>query len=677
MELKQLNISSVKEAQFKRKNIFTVEDLVQYLPVRYNDFSKETGLLMPPETSTFRVRLDSLKSDRSASVPYLRANCTLAYNGMPIAITWFRQLYREKSLFPFIGREFYVAGKVTYNPNYRNYNVLMPDLFELYDDSLKKVYPVYRKIHEMSDEYLQSKIKEACSIVEVTAETLPYEIVQEYGQISMKEALRDLHTPTSMEDVEQGRERMLFDDLLYFALHNEWAQRASVPGSPFSIITSNIYQAIRNNLPFQLTPDQSSTIESMMQDAKAGKRINALIQGDVGCGKTIVATLLMVLMAENGYQATLMAPTQVLARQHYEEISSMLEPYGIHVAFVGTKIGTGKRERQKILNGIASGETKVIIGTEALYSEDIVYKNLALSIVDEEHRFGVAQRAALVKRAAAGVHCIKMSATPIPRSLAQVVYGNSVQLYTIKSMPNGRKPIKTGIIKTKEKLFRFIIKEAQLGHQTYVVCPLIDASDSERMENVKSVEEVSVEYQQALGPYGIRVGTLTGRNSKEETDQILNDFKENRINVLVSTTVIEVGVNVPTATTMVISNAERFGLASLHQLRGRVGRSDLQAFCVLDSEDTSEKAIARLSIMCNSTDGFVIAQEDMKLRGAGDFLGTAQSGDNKYMALMLAYPEKYEQAKTIARRMLDSGMNCRMMEQVMEERTNMDSVTSM
>lgn len=675
MQLERLNIIPTKVAQFNKAGIFTAEDLVLFLPRKYKDFSQETGLLMPPNISTFSVTLDKISSSppHSGKTPYIRASCTEFRSGAAVTIFWFNQPWLARKLVPHIGSRFYVAGLVTYNEQYRNFSCTSPDVFELDTQEARKVYPVYKKIQNMGQEYLSTKIREATGIMELTKETLPYDIVNAHHLLTRKEALYMLHFPNTMEQVARGQERLLFDDLMYFALQNEWSRRASTPGSPYSIITSNIFHQIINNLPFQLTADQQNTINKMMEDLQAGKRLNALVQGDVGCGKTIVAMLMMCLMAENGYQSVLMAPTQVLARQHYGDAMELLEPYGIKVVYLGAELK--KKERTKVLNSIADGEAKVIIGTQSVISEDVAYKNLALAIVDEEHRFGVEQRAAIVKKAAEGVHSIKMSATPIPRTLAMSMFGEMLQLYTIRSMPAGRRPVKTGRIATKEKLFRFIIKEASQGHQTYVVCPLIDKSDKEKMADIKSVEEVSEEYRAALAPYGVTVGTLSGNNSKEETKEIIDKFKNNEINVLVSTTVIEVGVNVPTATTMVITNAEMFGLATMHQLRGRVGRSSLQAFCVLDiaPEKENETTRFRVDTMCATTDGFEIAEADMRLRGAGDFLGTQQSGDNKYLMLAIAYPDKYQEAVSIAKELLDHGISCPLVKQVKAERDEVNN----
>ena len=428
--------------------------------------------------------------------------------------------------------------------------------------------------------------------------------------------------------------------------------------------TMGAVNRIIESLPYELTADQKGAVDSMLTDARSGKRINALVQGDVGCGKTIVAFLLMTAFVDSGYQAVLMAPTQVLARQHYEDLKNLVEPLGYKVVFLGGS-EMKAREKKAVLAAIAEGEADYIVGTHSVIAKDVVYKRLAVTVTDEEHKFGVAQRAALVEKAAAGVHNITMSATPIPRTLAQVVYGNAVQLYTIKTMPKGRVPVITGIATDENKVFRFIIKQAKQGHQTYVVCPMIDPSDE--LDGVKSVDEVSQVYEKALGPYGVRIATLTGRNSKKETETIISGFKNRDFDVLISTTVIEVGVNVPTATTMVVSNAERFGLSSLHQLRGRVGRSNLQSYCVLQSADQSEKGRQRLEAMVNTTNGFEIAEADLKIRGPGDFLGTRQNGENKYMALMLAYPDKYKYAQEIAKRILDDGKPCRMLSRVKTE----------
>ena len=321
-------------------------------------------------------------------------------------------------------------------------------------------------------------------------------------------------------------------------------------------------------------------------------------------------------------------------------------------------------EKKMLLKQIESGEIHIIVGTQAIIGKSVKYHNLVLTIIDEEHKFGVMQRKSLLDKAQAGVHTITMSATPIPRSLATVLYGDTVQLITIRTLPNGRKPVKTGIATSVDKIYRYIRKESLNGHQTYVVCPMID--DSEEMAGVSSVEQVYNEYTEALSPYGIKIATLTGRNTKEETTEIIEKFSKNEINVLISTTVVEVGVNVPTATLIVISDADRFGLSSLHQLRGRVGRSDTQSYCVLQSNTHTEEGKKRLDAMVSTNDGFEIARADLEIRGAGDFLGTKQSGDNKILSLLLAYPDDYNKAKEAAVTIIDQGIECQMMDDILE-----------
>ena len=442
-----------------------------------------------------------------------------------------------------------------------------------------------------------------------------------------------------MEEIELGRARILLNDLLYFAIHNELNKKEISAGSQFNIKSRHLVNKIIQSLPYRLTPDQNAAVVDMMENAEAGRRIHALVCGDVGTGKTVICTLAAAGFIGSGYQAVIMAPTQVLAKQHFDSISKMLEPFGVKTVFLDSTLK--KSERTVVLKEIREGSAQLIIGTNSCIGKDVIYKDLALTVVDEEHRFGVNQRAAIIEKAARGVHSITMSATPIPRSLAQVVYGDNVQLYTIRTRPEGRLPVKTRIFKNELGNMKFVLKEVRAGHQAYVVCPMIE----------------------------VRIAELTGKTPKEEADGIIDRFKSGEIDVLIATTVIEVGVNVPNATVMIITNAERFGLSSLHQLRGRVGRSSLQSYCVLQSEDESEKGLSRLQVMCDTNDGFQIAEADLKQRGAGDLLGTQQSGDNKYVSLIIANPEIYREATGYARELINRGWDCcPLMTRIREER---------
>ncbi|MBQ7643567.1 MAG: DEAD/DEAH box helicase, partial [Spirochaetales bacterium] len=474
-----------------------------------------------------------------------------------------------------------------------------------------------------------------------------------------------LHAPKTMEEIELGRARILLNDLLYFAIHNELNKKEISAGSQFNIKSRHLVNKIIQSLPYRLTPDQNAAVVDMMENAEAGRRIHALVCGDVGTGKTVICTLAAAGFIGSGYQAVIMAPTQVLAKQHYDSISKMLEPFGVKTVFLDSSLK--KSERTAVLKEIREGSAQLIIGTNSCIGKDVIYKDLALTVVDEEHRFGVNQRAAIIEKAARGVHSITMSATPIPRSLAQVVYGDNVQLYTIRTRPEGRLPVKTRIFKNELGNMKFVLKEVRAWHQAYVVCPMIEQSD--KSPELKSVDAVSQMYRETLEPYGVRIAELTGKTPKEEADGIIDRFKSGEIDVLIATTVIEVGVNVPNATVMIITNAERFGLSSLHQLRGRVGRSSLQSYCVLQSEDESEKGLSRLQVMCDTNDGFQIAEADLKQRGAGDLLGTQQSGDNKYVSLIIANPEIYREAVGYAKELINRGWDCcPLMEKIREER---------
>lgn len=669
MDISAIVSNPKKVQQFNKKDIFTAEDLINYLPKAYNDFRQETGILGEDETSVFVMKTDKMWSPSQAGkIPYFRVLGTIFKTGEKISVTFFQQNYLARELAPLMGTAFLVAGKVKYNEQY-GYGITSPELFEPMGQGTQKIYPVYRKIPGMGMDYLTSNIKKALGIPDVTQETLPVETVQRERLLSRKEAYYYLHYPNSMENVEKAQERVIFEDLLYFALHNEWAKRATSPVSPAVIMETKRMQEVTQSLPYQLTADQQGALDDMVKNAKAHTRIHALVQGDVGCGKTIIAILAMVMMAENNYQSVLMAPTQVLAQQHYEELVRLTSPFGFHTVFLGAS--QKAKDRKDALKQIASGEADFVVGTNSVIGSNVIYHNLGLTITDEEHKFGVAQRAALVKKASEGVHSITMSATPIPRTLAQVIHGASLQLYSIRTMPNGRKPVITGMVNTMEKLYAFIIREAKMGHQTYVVCPMIEDKD----DDIKSVETLTKQYQADLGPHGIRIATLTGRNKKQETDAILNRFKNGEIDVLISTTVVEVGVNVPTATCMVISNAERFGLASLHQLRGRVGRGDLQSFCVLDCHSDNDAAKARMNAMISTNDGFKIAEEDLKLRGSGDILGTKQSGSNEYVLQAMLHPEVYEKTVALAKEFLEREVRCLLMDRVKEERKQADALT--
>lgn len=655
VKLDLLGVTEQKKKQFFAKGIYSVEDLLRFLPRKYMDFTRETGILSPDKISCVTLKVDRLNAHHNKT-PLLIAHCVHEPTNSKVLVKWFHQTYLLSRYSKYIGKHVYACGKLVFNEEFNAYEMVSPMLFELSSGhNVRRILPIYSKIPGMSAEYFNDRLKTAFSHSEYIKETCPPRIVSRERQMPIDAALKELHFPTTSENIKKAQDRLIFDDMLAFALRSEWASRNSAIGSPFPVKTTKAIKKILTSLPFDLTGDQRNAVNSMIQHTREGKRINALVQGDVGCGKTIIAFLLMICFADSGYQAVFMAPTQVLAYQHYLDLCKLAEPCGFKVVYLGGS-GMKKKEKNLVLSQIKSGEAQLIVGTHSVIGKSVIYHNLALTIADEEHKFGVAQRAALVEKAAAGVHSVTMSATPIPRTLAQVLYGSALQLYTIRTMPSGRKPVITGISTTREKIYRFIVKEAKAGHQTYVVCPMIEHSDE--IDDMLSVADISEQYSAALSPHGIRIRTLTSKDSKDDTDRVIKEFKNGDIDVLIATTVIEVGVNVPSATLMVIVNAERYGLSTLHQLRGRVGRSDLQAYCVLDSQKQTEEGQKRLEVLCQTTDGFKIAEADLAIRGAGDFLGTRQSGDNKSMALMLAYPDRYVVAQRIAAELLDSGESC-------------------
>ena len=439
--------------------------------------------------------------------------------------------------------------------------------------------------------------------------------------MSKDEAIREMHKPSSVEGVKKAKYRLNIDDLLYFALQLEEKKRNLPAGSVYGIHSLAITTKIIKNLPFQLTKDQKSAYEELVNRIRSGKRLNALIQGDVGCGKTILAFLLMFVMADNGFQSVLLAPTQVLASQHYNE-------------------------REAILKSIEDGSALMIVGTHSVLSKEVKFHDLGLSITDEEHRFGVLQREEITTKAKAGMHTVTMSATPIPRSLSDVLL-STTEVFNIQSMPNGRKPIQTAICASQNTIFQFIKKEIEKGHQAYVVCPLIEDKQGV-MEG--SVEQTYTEYANIFGKNAVAV--LNGKMNEDETEKVIRSFKNGEIKILVSTTVVEVGVNVSNATVIVINNAERFGLASLHQLRGRVGRGNSQGYCILNSVHKNNK---RLLALCKYKNGFQIAESDYALRGSGNILGTEQSGSNYYVELSMKYPDLFSELQKYAKKYMDTG----------------------
>jgi len=634
----------------KKRKMETVEDVCQLFPSKYYDFSfinpLNTGRL--DKNYAFVCKLVSYELKKQSSLYIVRCTLQDIYTQNELCVSWFgtTEMYNvlKKDYRP--GDTCFIGGKLKASNKKNLFFMSNPIIFKKYDgESDCHIYTAYEKIRGISESNFERIIND-CLEHATIPDKVPRELLHKYNLMSKDEAIREMHKPSSVEGVKKAKYRLNIDDLLYFALQLEEKKRNLPAGSVYGIHSLAITTKIIKNLPFQLTKDQKSAYEELVNRIRSGKRLNALIQGDVGCGKTILAFLLMFVMADNGFQSVLLAPTQVLASQHYNELKEMAAQYNIDVVYIAN--GLKKKEREAILKSIEDGSALMIVGTHSVLSKEVKFHDLGLSITDEEHRFGVLQREEITTKAKAGMHTVTMSATPIPRSLSDVLL-STTEVFNIQSMPNGRKPIQTAICASQNTIFQFIKKEIEKGHQAYVVCPLIEDKQGV-MEGILSVEQTYTEYANIFGKNAVAV--LNGKMNKDETEKVIRSFKNGEIKILVSTTVVEVGVNVSNATVIVINNAERFGLASLHQLRGRVGRGNSQGYCILNSVHKNNK---RLLALCKYKNGFQIAESDYALRGSGNILGTEQSGSNYYVELSMKYPDLFSELQKYAKKYMDTG----------------------
>ncbi|WP_049945138.1 ATP-dependent DNA helicase RecG [Butyrivibrio sp. AC2005] len=655
MELKDLGYKGKKLEKLAGDGITTVPELLYKEPRKYlyfnrdhdielNNFVKQAAALKQPICFNGKVISAVLDKVKGKNISVIKIKMENPETHFKLYVNIFGSYYDFDMYERTIGHTVYVGGVVQYT-NLNGFELLSisnPQLFSTSDEDLM-IYPIYRKYKGISESFYKDAIKTAYE--KIDHDYLPEGLAKKYKLLDYEDTVRGLHFPAWEDDVILAQRRIVFDQLLYFASKVEMN---NVRNTTSDIIPAkeDVLSSFIKSLPYDLTDDQKNVIESIKNSMRKGQT-SALVQGDVSCGKTIVAMCLMLLMAENGYQSVLVVPTVILARQHYEELSGYSEKLGFSVAFLSSDITTS--EKKKLVKEIKENKHLLIVGTHSCFGKDVEYPSLGLVITDEEHKFGVVQRESVREKSDAGVHTITMSATPIPRTIACSLYGDNIEVFTIKQMPNGRKPVQTAICVSDKPVFTFMEKELKKGHQAYVVCPLIDeAEDESRMAGISSVEEISAKYQRYFEPLGYKVGVITGKTEKEEQGQIKKAFSENQIQILIATTVIEVGINVPNATVIVISSAERFGLATLHQLRGRVGRGDKQSYCVLQ-KSSADISSENLHILEGETDGFEIAKADLKNRGSGNVLGLEQSGKNKFIDLIIQYPNLYEKVKEIAK----------------------------
>ncbi len=628
---------------FESKAIFTVEDLLYYLPFRYEDRgnTKRIADLAPGETATVIGEISAPRmfhSHRgSARLVEIRVRDG---SGQPLVCKWFRGEYL-RSVFE-SGQQVAFYGKVEWNEFSREVSMLHPqyEILETAPDAPEtrdpaearlhtgRVVPVYQAIGRLNTRVIRGLVRRALDTVAWEDDPLPESVRRRVGLPGRADAVREAHFPppdTNLRLLEAFRTpaqaRLIFEEFFFLecglALKRRKARRQE--GIQFEL-NDSAREKIKSILPFKPTAAQKRVLGEIARDMSAREPMNRLLQGDVGSGKTIVAVEAAVIALENGYQVAVMAPTEILAAQHYFYFKNLLEPAGYSVALLTGSGRARKKAKRKAL--IAEGEARVVVGTHALISKDVAFHNLGLVVVDEQHRFGVMQRFGLLAK---GKHpdVLVMTATPIPRTLALTVYGD-LDVSIIDELPPGRRPIVTRHAgeEVSDKVYGFLRKQVEKGRQVYVVCPLIEESDTKAVKAASKLYEHLAETVFA----DLEVALLHGRLKSPEKESVMEDFKKGRVQILVATTVIEVGVDVPNATVMLIEHAETFGLAQLHQLRGRVGRGAEKSYCVLLTGEMNETAAERIRTMVETQDGFRIAETDLQLRGPGEFFGTKQSG---------------------------------------------------
>lgn len=608
-----------RAALLQKLNIYTLEDLITYFPRDYEDRSKPkkiSQLVDGEEALIEAIAISKISEVRIRKNMVIEKLIVRDETGSCV-ISWFNQKYLKGKFeigckYSFFGKASVKYGKIEIlNPVFDNNET---------NKNTGKIIPIYPSIYSLTQGSIRRAIENGLSLInENLEETLPEYLLKEYNLLDLNNAIKQIHFPKDFEEYQKARTRLVFEELLgmQIALLNLKKENTQDEGISFpeTVKMSNVI----NELPFKLTKAQLRVLEEIDGDMEKSKPMNRLLQGDVGSGKTIVSIIAAYKAVKSGYQVAIMAPTAILASQHLEEFNKILNQYNIKCEILLG--GTSKKKRKEILDKIKSGEIDILIGTHSLLVEDVEFNKLGLVVTDEQHRFGVRQRGTIVAKGN-NPDVLVMTATPIPRTLALILYGD-LDISIIDELPPNRKKIETYAVNKsmEERINAFILKNLQDGRQAYVVCPLVEENEE---INAKSVIETTEKYKKILTDY--RVEYIHGKMQPKEKERIMQEFKEGKINVLISTTVIEVGVNVPNATLMIIESAERFGLAALHQLRGRVGRGDKQSYCILKYNATTQVAKQRMEIMQKTNDGFVIAEKDLELRGTGEFFGTKQHG---------------------------------------------------
>ncbi|WP_028950068.1 ATP-dependent DNA helicase RecG [Sulfurihydrogenibium subterraneum] len=653
------SLTTLEKKSFKKIMLKNVYQALYNFPEKYEDRRvKKILKVKDGETGTFYAQVEDIKRVNRGK---LKVEVILKQDNVSFSALFF---YDKPYLYTYFrkGKTVKLFGKV--NVYKKTYSLVQPELLEVKEDSIDTIAPVYSlrgdssiKTTGQTINHLRRGIFKIVEKFSDVKDFIPSYILEKYGFPPLSKALKFVHHPDENADVDDlnnfqdiHQKRLIFDELFLLQLAQKYRKALLQRHPSYSIkVKENFLQEVEKNLPFQLTNAQRRTIKEILSDLEKDIPMNRMILGDVGSGKTVVAAIASLAAALNNYQSAVMAPTEILAQQHYNNFKNFLKPFlkDYEIALLTGSLSSS--EKKKIYKAVESGIVKVVIGTHALLEEKLKFKDLALVVVDEQHRFGVEQRKSLIERSEKKPHVMVMTATPIPRTLALAYYGD-LDISKLDELPKGRKPVKTVILfeRERDKLYSVIKQELEKGRQVFVVYPLIQESEK---TDLKSAEEGFKHYQEAFPDY--KVVLLHGKMKQEEKDRIMQEFKEGKAHILVSTTVIEVGVDIPNATVMVIEEAHRFGLSQIHQLRGRIGRGQYEGYCFLmapdelsqPQQDSSKeksrlKALERLKILVKTSNGFEIAEKDLELRGAGDIAGTRQSGESAFMLADLKRDEE-------------------------------------
>ncbi len=635
-----------REKLFLRLGVDSVGSLLRYYPRRYLDLRDSYSVTDAPLDTPFIVKAEVYHKHPPLRISGGRTiyKIDAGDDGGSLTLTFFNNRFTPAALKE--GENYLFYGKLKGSLFARE--MINPQLMK--SEETEGLLPQYPATEGLSSRVIANTVRNALSqFGNDIKETLPEQLLLEYDLIGLKDALRQIHFPENFDEAESARKRLIFEELLTLQLGMQLFKSRAKQTTKV-VIKKNDLNPFLSSLPFTPTNAQFRCISEIMTDLNQEIPMSRLLQGDVGSGKTVVAAAAVYAAVKSGYQSAIMVPTEILAAQHANSFSKLLAPFGITVGLLTG--GVKGKNRKLLLEKIASGEVNVVIGTHALISEEVSYRKLGLVVADEQHRFGVEQRVRLSKKGE-NPHLLVMSATPIPRTLALIIYGD-LDISVIDELPPGRKPIKTYLVTDsyRERYLNFIKKEVDSGHQAYIVCPLVE--ESEQLGDRQAVAQYKEELQSGLLS-GYSVGLIHGRMKAKEKQQIMESFLNNDLSILVSTTVIEVGVDVPNANVMVIENAEIFGLSALHQLRGRIGRGSDESYCILVSESKSENAKQRLKMMAESNDGFEIAKFDLMLRGPGDLFGRRQHGLPELRIADLVFDDRvlYD-AQSAAKSILDS-----------------------